>query len=153
MGKLLFIDFLLIEKITCHAFESHTHRKSLPNNLEGFLCIFDYYGNHVNPNRVISFKKLYIMALLAGSILALTIFLSDTPSHLCLLTMFFRPKHLSLSAERDIRFRWKGDLRTSFNFFWWTFWFCCSEQFAWDALLEQTEGDAKAGVWYCCGYY
>ena len=74
MGKQLFIDFLLIEKITCHAFESHTHRKSLPNNLEGFLCIFDYYGNHVNPNRVISFKKLYIMALLAGSLLALTIF-------------------------------------------------------------------------------
>lgn len=108
MGKQLFIDFLLIEKITCHAFESHTHRKSLPNNLEGFLCIFDYYGNHVNPNRVISFKKLYIMALLAGSILALTIFLSDTPSHLCLLAMFFRRRRNVLSAETQCDFGGNG---------------------------------------------
>ena len=108
MGKQLFIVFLITEKITCHAFESHTHRKSLPNNLEGFLCIFDYYGNHVNPNRVISFKKLYIMALLAGSILALTIFLSDTPSHLCLLAMFFRRRRNVISAETDIPFGRKG---------------------------------------------
>ena len=81
MSKHLFIDFLLIEKITCHTFESRTHRKSLPNNLGGFLCIFDYYGNYVGPSRVISFKRLYIMTQFEGGILALTNFWSDTPLH------------------------------------------------------------------------